>query len=231
MLMDEPFSALDPISREQLQDELIRLQEEIHKTIVFVTHDMDEALKIANRIAIMKDGEIIQLDTPDRILRHPKDDFVRGFIGEQRLNDSNDLPTAKDLMLQRVVTAGPKRGLAEALKLMKKYTVDSLLVTEKDGRFVGRVTIQKLEKHYREEEKVLEHIMESVATISAESAVSEVADRFTHAEVSSIPVLDNNRVIGLITRSSMMRGLANWDQDSISNPSVVSQIVHVEEGV
>ncbi|GAJ98864.1 L-proline glycine betaine ABC transport system permease protein ProV [Geomicrobium sp. JCM 19055] len=70
--MDEPFSALDPISREQLQDELVKLQDEINKTIVFVTHDMDEAIKIANRIVIMRDGEIVQVDTPDRILRHPK---------------------------------------------------------------------------------------------------------------------------------------------------------------
>lgn len=82
ILMDEPFSALDPISREQLQDELIHLQEDIKKTIVFVTHDMDEAIKIANRIAIMRDGEIIQLDTPERILRYPKNEFVRSFIGE-----------------------------------------------------------------------------------------------------------------------------------------------------
>jgi osmoprotectant transport system ATP-binding protein len=229
VLMDEPFSALDPISREQLQDELVRLQEEIHKTIVFVTHDMDEALKIANRLAIMKDGEIVQLDTPDRILRYPKDDFVRGFIGEQRLNDSNELPVAKDLMLKRVVTAGPKRGLAEALKLMKKYTVDSLLVTEKDGSFIGRVTIQKLEKHYREEDKQLQHIMEPVETIHAEAAVSEVADRFTHAEITSIPVLENHRVIGLITRSSMMRGLADWD--AASTPVNPAQILRMGEGI
>jgi osmoprotectant transport system ATP-binding protein len=81
ILMDEPFSALDPISREQLQDDIVNLQEEIQKTIVFVTHDMDEAIKIANRIVIMKDGEIVQLDTPDRILRHPANSFVKGFIG------------------------------------------------------------------------------------------------------------------------------------------------------
>lgn len=87
ILMDEPFSALDPISREQLQDELVRLQSEIKKTIVFVTHDMDEALKIADRIILMKDGEVVQNDTPDNILQDPANDFVREFIGQKRLEN------------------------------------------------------------------------------------------------------------------------------------------------
>src|SRR5690606_33639390 len=84
ILMDEPFSALDPISREQLQDELLRLHSELNKTIVFVTHDMDEALKIADRICIMDQGEIVQLGSPEEILRHPANDFVKNFIGEKR---------------------------------------------------------------------------------------------------------------------------------------------------
>ena len=83
--MDEPFSSLDPISREQLQEELVRLQKEIQKTIVFVTHDIDEALKISDRIVIMNAGKIVQFDTPEVILRKPKNEFVRGFIGEKRM--------------------------------------------------------------------------------------------------------------------------------------------------
>ncbi|MDQ0243698.1 glycine/betaine/L-proline transporter ATP-binding subunit [Bacillus fengqiuensis] len=85
ILMDEPFSALDPISREQLQEELVRLQKEIQKTIVFVTHDIDEALKISDRIVIMNTGKIVQFDTPEAILKKPANDFVRGFIGEKRM--------------------------------------------------------------------------------------------------------------------------------------------------
>lgn len=85
ILMDEPFSALDPISREQLQDEFVRLQKTIHKTIVFVTHDMDEAIKIADRICLMNDGAVVQIDTPDRLLQHPANDFVADFIGVKRL--------------------------------------------------------------------------------------------------------------------------------------------------
>lgn len=85
ILMDEPFSALDPISREQLQDEFVRLQQTIKKTIVFVTHDMDEALKIADRICLMKEGRIVQIDTPVNLLQHPADEFVIEFIGSERL--------------------------------------------------------------------------------------------------------------------------------------------------
>src|SRR5690606_33970976 len=85
ILMDEPFSALDPISREQLQDELIRLQQELKKTIVFVTHDMDEAIKLADTIILMNGGEVVQAGSPERILRHPANDFVKSFIGKKRL--------------------------------------------------------------------------------------------------------------------------------------------------
>src|SRR5665648_1124682 len=102
ILMDEPFGALDPISRDQLQDELIRLQQEIKKTIVFVTHDMDEALKLADCICIMEKGKIIQLDTPDQILRHPANDFVRTFIGEDRLNAAGILPEVEDVMVRPI---------------------------------------------------------------------------------------------------------------------------------
>ncbi|HET7615727.1 MAG TPA: betaine/proline/choline family ABC transporter ATP-binding protein, partial [Bacillales bacterium] len=136
ILMDEPFSALDPISREQLQDELTRLQQEIHKTIVFVTHDMDEAIKIADRIAIMKDGEIVQIDDSDHILRRPANEFVQEFIGEDRLNAGETAtPVAASLMMKKVATARPTRGLAEGLELMKSYSVDSLYLTDAENRF------------------------------------------------------------------------------------------------
>src|SRR5699024_4864407 len=96
ILMDEPFSALDPLSREQRQEELNTLQKEINKTFVFVTHDMDEALKIADKIVLMKDGSVIQQGSPEEILRYPANDFVRNFIGEKRLKQALDMPLVKD---------------------------------------------------------------------------------------------------------------------------------------
>ncbi|CAM3343120.1 ATP-binding cassette domain-containing protein [Brevibacillus invocatus] len=94
ILMDEPFSALDPISREQLQDEFVRLQKTINKTIVFVTHDMDEAIKIADRICLMNDGTVVQLDTPDVLLQNPANEFVVNFIGAKRLRKVKELHPA-----------------------------------------------------------------------------------------------------------------------------------------
>ncbi|HET7626875.1 MAG TPA: betaine/proline/choline family ABC transporter ATP-binding protein [Bacillales bacterium] len=209
ILMDEPFSALDPISREQLQDELTRLQQEIHKTIVFVTHDMDEAIKIADRIAIMKDGEIVQIDGSDNILRRPANAFVREFIGEDRLNGDSMTPNAASLMMKRVVTARPTRGLAEGLELMKAYSVDSLYVSDKDHQFLGVVYLDVLRNHYHDENKRLRDIMDTdVASVASAADYSEVAQIFSDLRVRTIPVVDDGRLTGIITRSSMMRGLA-----------------------
>jgi osmoprotectant transport system ATP-binding protein len=216
ILMDEPFSALDPISREQLQDELVKLQEEIKKTIVFVTHDMDEAIKIAARIAIMQDGEIVQLNEPDKILRHPKNDFVRDFIGEERLEGNEDEgPLAKNLMMKKIVTAKPSRGLAEALKLMKSYTVDSLLVTDNKNHFLGIATLDDIKEHYEEEDKKIKDILrEDLITAAPSTDYSTIAEIFAKDQARIIPVIDNGVLVGLINRSSMMRGLAGLKQQS-----------------
>lgn len=215
ILMDEPFSALDPISREELQDELVRLQQEIHKTIVFVTHDMDEAIKIADRIAIMKDGEMVQIDGPDHMLRRPANDFVREFIGEDRLAAKNFGPTAASLMMKKVATARQTRGLAEGLELMKSFRVDSLYITDKDNHFQGIVGLETLQNHYEDEAKQLRDIMKiDVTTVSVDVPYSSVAEIFSNQNVRTIPVVEDGRLAGLITRSSMMRGLAGMSRET-----------------
>jgi osmoprotectant transport system ATP-binding protein len=219
ILMDEPFSALDPISREQLQDDIVSLQEEIQKTIVFVTHDMDEAIKIANRIAIMKDGEIVQLDTPDKILRRPANEFVKGFIGEERLNQGTpDIPSAKDLMHTKVVTSSPKRGLAEAFHFMKEKKVDSLFIIDKTKAYLGAVTLKALDENYKNENMTVSNIMQSnIKTLAADAVVTDVAEIFHGSDIGAIPVLEGDKLVGVVTRSSMMRGLADWKHSTGGN--------------
>ncbi len=213
VLMDEPFSALDPISREQLQDELVALQNSIQKTIVFVTHDMDEALKIADRIAIMHEGQIIQLDTPDQILRHPANQFVEEFIGEERINKEMGGKTARSLMLSKVATVKANRGLAEALNIMKSYTVDSLMVTNEKAELEGVLELDVLEDHYGDESKKVQDIMVPVKQYATvETSYTDIAEMFAKHEVKTIPVVEDERLVGLITRSSMMRGLAGMKQ-------------------
>ncbi len=101
LLMDEPFGALDPITRDQLQDQLISLHKKLKKTIVFVTHDMDEALKLGDRIAIMRDGNLIQIDTPEKILQEPASTFVEEFIGKDRIIQNPELMPVVSVMTQK----------------------------------------------------------------------------------------------------------------------------------
>ncbi|EZH65359.1 glycine/betaine ABC transporter ATP-binding protein [Bacillaceae bacterium JMAK1] len=213
ILMDEPFSALDPISREQLQDELVKLQDEINKTIVFVTHDMDEAIKIANRIVIMRDGEIVQVDTPDRILRHPKNDFVRDFIGAERLNKNAGQPVASNLMTKDVAMVRGNRGLAEAFNYMKKSHVDQLFVRNKEGQLEGLITLEQVDKHFEDDTKMVLDVMTTdiKEIVSPDVTLAEVAAKFNGEDVYTLPVVDRGELIGVITRTSMIRGIAEWE--------------------
>lgn len=205
ILMDEPFSALDPISREQLQDELVRLQREIRKTIVFVTHDMDEALKIADRICIMKAGEIVQLDRPENILRRPANEFVRGFIGEERIQDNLPLPGIEALTVQPV-TAHFRRGLAEALKYMRKKRVDSLLVVDDDDTFLGIATIWDVQKHFDREELTLNDIKKTdVPVIHPNDSAEEAFQLVNESPYGFVPVIDDGRRLrGIVNRASLV---------------------------
>lgn len=219
ILMDEPFSALDPISREQLQDELVRLQQEIKKTIVFVTHDMDEALKIADRICLMQDGKIVQANTPEYILRHPANDFVRSFIGEDRLNAAGVLPEIEEVMV-KPVAASPSRGLAEALKLMHKSKVDSLLVTGPGNIYLGIAKAWDIQQHYRDERLTLKDIMvNDNSTIQRDRPLSEAIDIISENKVSSLPVLSaDGELVGVITRGSLVDVMADKYGNGTTNP-------------
>ncbi|PZE22814.1 ABC transporter ATP-binding protein [Paenibacillus xerothermodurans] len=211
ILLDEPFSALDPISREQLQDELVRLQQELKKTIVFVTHDMDEAIKIADTIVLMKDGEVVQSGKPEYILRHPANDFVRSFIGKNRLQTG--MPeanlTVDEVMSENPVTAYPTRGMAEAIKIMERRRVDSLIVVGRNNQLLGYASIFRVLDRYREENAQLgdvtqpfEHVVQSGTPLSAALAL------MNEHRLPYVPVVRDDRFVGLITKGSIVRHLA-----------------------
>lgn len=209
ILMDEPFSALDPISREQLQDELVRLQQEIRKTIVFVTHDMDEALKIADRICIMKDGEVVQLDHPENIIRRPANEFVRSFIGEDRLQENISLPNLKKLMVTPV-TANQVRGLAESLKLMRRKRVDSLVVVDNKDTFLGIATVWDVQKRFKEEELTLKDVMDpNVVTLKLDDTAEKAFQLVNESSYGFIPVIDDKKILGIVTRASLVEHIVD----------------------
>ncbi|SFI48368.1 osmoprotectant transport system ATP-binding protein [Paenibacillus sp. UNC496MF] len=213
ILMDEPFSALDPISREQLQDEIVRLQQELHKTIIFVTHDMDEALKIADRIVLMKSGEVVQSDTPERILRYPANEFVESFIGQKRLRQEDHVyesPTVNEVMVNQPVTAYPNKGLAEAISIMERRKVDMLFIIDRRRHLKGVVSIYNVLEHYGEENITVADVMKPVQySVRSGSLLSESVEMMSHSQLSNLAVIDDQeRLVGLITRGSIVRHLA-----------------------
>ncbi|HBG77134.1 MAG TPA: proline/glycine betaine ABC transporter ATP-binding protein, partial [Clostridiales bacterium] len=128
ILMDEPFSALDPVVRAELQDEIVRLQKKLNKTILFVTHDMDEAILLADRICIIQNGHIAQCDTPENILKHPANSEVADFVGPRRLWSNPEFIEARDIMKTDPCRISGDRTVLQALQVMNHYAVDSLLV-------------------------------------------------------------------------------------------------------
>ncbi|UPV77746.1 ABC transporter ATP-binding protein [Bacillus rugosus] len=151
VLMDEPFSALDPISREKLQDDILNLQKTIKKTIVFVTHDMQEALKLGDRISIMKDGEIVQVGTPKELIYHPVNDFVKEFIGKVDYhNDKFNLETVlsrthdKNLDLEGIPVIPVTSSLEQTLESLSQQ---EQIGAEKDGKVIGRIDRQSIIQH------------------------------------------------------------------------------------
>ncbi|RSK27152.1 ATP-binding cassette domain-containing protein [Bacillus sp. HMF5848] len=212
VLMDEPFSALDPISREQLQDELVHIQKTIQKTIVFVTHDMDEAIKIANRIAIMKEGEIIQIDSANNMLQQPKNDFVRSFIGESRLTT---LPSsASDLLSTTFAALNVNDGVSEAIDSMKAIGMKSLPVVSHAKQYCGIVHLHDVEQHiHTPAVKISELLHTDYQTISQEDTIETTVRVFLNNRQNLLPVLEHDKLIGFITQTSLISRLANLHDD------------------
>jgi osmoprotectant transport system ATP-binding protein len=145
MLMDEPFGAIDPIVRARLQDEFLRLQQEVRKTVVFVTHDVDEAIKVGDRIAILREGGVLaQYDTPQAILEQPADDFVAQFVGADRALKALALRTLQELTLRETIDGGPRLSgtttLRDALACLLTEHADTLVVTDGNDNALGSVT-------------------------------------------------------------------------------------------
>lgn len=206
ILMDEPFSALDPISREQLQEELIRLQKDIQKSIVFVTHDMDEALKIADKVVLMRDGEIVQHGSPEEILRRPANDFVKNFIGKKRLQQAMDMPAVSDVMMRKPATILPLRGLAVAMNMMEQRQVDSLVVVDDDNHVEGYVSIYDVSKEFDNETKQVKDIIQPFThTTEPDALLSDAVHNLDESNSSYIPVVNmDNTLAGLLTRGSIV---------------------------
>lgn len=209
ILMDEPFSALDPITRTTLQEELFNLQDELKKTIIFVTHDMDEALKIADKICIMENGCIAQFDTPENILRKPANDFVKDFVGENRLWDNPEYIKAKDIMIKKPISVKGNRRVTQGIEIMRTSKVDSLLIVDKEYHLAGIVTVKDIKATF-DKSTILQDIMSKDPLYVNESdTLVEVLEVMNKNSVGYIPVISSKgTLVGLITRSSLLSVLS-----------------------
>lgn len=209
ILMDEPFSALDPMSRTALQDELLKLQRKFHKTIVFVTHDMDEAIKLADKIAIMDQGKLIQYDTPENILKHPANDFVENFVGKKRIWNSPELIKVKDIMITRPITCKEEDSKFYCINKMRMSKVDSLMVINEERELLGILYAESLSLKNKKEKGIKSYIERDITTVKENDSIVDLTKVVTDTKSATIPVIDrNNHLVGLITRSSLITALS-----------------------
>ena len=209
ILMDEPFSALDPITRTQLQEWLYELQQELKKTIIFVTHDMDEALKLADKICIMQGGKIQQYDTAENLLKHPANSFVKDFIGSDRLWSAPEYIKAKDIMIKDPVKAIETRTVIQAMEIMRTNKVDSILVTDKNNLLVGILTVKELRQNGIQDYYIYKVMNQDPLFIYEDCNLIEILNIMNNKNVGHIPVVSKDgQLIGLITRSSLLSVLS-----------------------
>lgn len=208
LLMDEAFSALDPLIRKDMQDELMELHQSVHKTIIFITHDLNEALRIGDRIILMKDGQIVQIGTPEEILLDPANDYVERFV--------------EDVDLAKVLTAGhvmksPERvtvdrGPRVALKIMKDNGVSTIYVVDKQSKLLGYVTADDAAKAAQEKKSLQDVLTTDLPTISPDTLLADIFEPMNEASAPISVVDQNGRLVGIVVRGAVIAALAGDDK-------------------
>jgi len=205
ILMDEPFSALDPPTRLQLQEELAQLHANVRKTIVFVTHDMDEAVKIADRICILNEGGVVQYDTVEAIMKNPANDFVAAFIGRNRIWSSPEYIKAADIMIQNPVCAPPETTVLRSMYKMSQSKVDSLLITDRQKHLLGIAFARNLRELDDKNGPVSQAMLNDFEFVNPDTNIVDILHLLNQSNRSSFPVVDEEKKLhGLVTKSSLL---------------------------
>ncbi len=212
LLMDEAFSALDPLIRKDMQDELLELQTQMQKTIVFITHDLDEALRIGDRIALMKDGSIVQIGTPEEILRNPANDYVEQFVEDV---DVTKVFTAQNVM-KRPETIEVSRGPRVAVKLMKDAGVSTVYAIDKNKKLLGIVYADDAAK---EHDKELKDLIKPVESVRPDTLLSDMFEAIAASKVPVAVTTENGRLLGIVGRSAIVDVMAN-SSDALNEEEV-----------
>jgi len=220
ILMDEPFGALDPLTREALQRLVKRLQQQMGRTIIMVTHDMDEAIRLADRIVIMNQGHIIQNASPDDVLTHPANEFVANLIGPERLRQAkvNHL-TAAEIMRPNPIKIHAQQNLGDALNQMHQYHVDSLMVVDDEDHLTGILDLKTL-RNQQQPQLIIDDMKHAVPVkIKEDERLQMITEPLLERNWEYVPVVDEqNHLKGIITRSALVDVIYDAVWGTTENP-------------
>lgn len=207
LLMDEAFSALDPLIRSDMQDELLNLESKVKKTILFITHDLDEALKMGDRIVLMKDGRVVQIGTTEDILSNPATPYVEKFVENV---DITKVLTAADVMRRPRYVAFVKDGPRTALHTMREAGLSGIFVVRQDHELVGYVTAERAAEGVKRAERWLDHVTsaDEVVTVPPTEPIREIFPVVADSRYPVAVVDDRRRLTGVIVRGSVLAALA-----------------------
>ncbi|MBW2185351.1 MAG: glycine betaine/L-proline ABC transporter ATP-binding protein [Deltaproteobacteria bacterium] len=206
LLMDEAFSALDPLIRRDMQHELVELQDRFKKTIIFITHDLDEALEIGDRIILMKDGRIVQIGTPEEILTQPANDYVSRFVENV---DMTKVLTASSVMVRAKTVAYPKDGVRTMLHKMRDVGISSIFVVNRDKTLQGLVTAQSCKDALESGQKMAKDILlRDIPTTTPDEPVTNLIGRMADANLPLPVVSEAGKLLGVVVRGSLLAGIA-----------------------
>jgi glycine betaine/proline transport system ATP-binding protein len=204
LLMDEPFSALDPLVKREMQFELLSIQRKLEKTIVFITHDINEAFKLGDRIAIMKDGKIIQIDTPEKMISDPKDDYVREFIEGA---DKTKVISAKNIMITPVALLRPNDHGKRALTVMNENNFSSAFVVDDKMNFLGIVTLDDAIKAAKANSNISKNIITETARTTLDTLVSDLVPLFNGSKYPIAVLDDQGKLKGIVSKAAVLSTL------------------------
>ena len=205
LLMDEAFSALDPLIRKDMQDEMVELQAKMKKTILFITHDLDEALRLGDRIALMKDGSIVQIGTPEEILMNPADDYVEKFVEDV---DRAKVLTAKHVMKRPETVNIDRHGPRVAMERMRAEGISSILVVNKNRELQGYVTADDALEARKKDGRDLQSILRTdIETVAEDTPMNDIFPLISETPIP-IAVVKDNKLSGILVRGAVIAGLA-----------------------
>lgn len=211
LLMDEAFSALDPLIRREMQDELLDLQSNVQKTIIFITHDLNEALRIGDRIALMKDGQIMQIGTGEEILTHPANQYVRDFVEDV---DRSKVLTAQNIMVPALTTNIEVDGPNVALNRMRKEEVSMLLAVDRKRKLKGSLTADKALEARKNNLTLKEVIDKNVRRIPKDMLVTDIFNLIFDSP-APLAVVEGDRLVGVVIRGSVLEALADTETEEV----------------